>query len=466
MFTLPTLKKQTGIPLYISLYEEIKELIITHRLETGEKLPSKRKLAVLLGVSLKTVENAYELLLLEGYIYTHEKKGYYVENLVQYRTDRATVTAIEENRFREKVYKVNLRANRNSREDFPDSVWNRLIRETLLEEHDALYHVVPFNGIYRLRKEIARYLRETRGMEVHPDQIIIGAGTEYLYGRLKQVLGKDCLYALPNPSTQRLLELYRNNDLHMQFIDADNDGLDMEQLCSFDCDVVHVSPAHQYPLGHAMLMQSRIELLKWVNERPGRYIIEDDYDSEYVIIGKPIPPLYSIDIRGKVIYMNTFSKSVGPAVRVSYMILPPELLNKYLETMSFYSCTVASLEQYALAAFIEKGHLDRYIRRTRRKTVQIKNTLLDSLLPLLNERSVTDISGNAGAHLLLRLNIDMTDAQIKQYLRQNDIIVSMLSEYYTEKADLHQRVLVINYAGLNVEQIDYFVDVLTMLVTN
>lgn len=457
MFTLPNISKSTNKPLYISLYENLKESIISHELKPKEKMPSKRKLATLLGVSIKTVENAYDQLLLEGFIYSIEKKGFYVENLNQYKNLDKKAPTFDYTRFAETSYKVNLRANRNALEDFPQNLWCQLVRETLNDNREQLFDVVPFNGVYELRKAIASYLHENRGMNVSPDQIIVGAGTEYLYSRLIQILGRDSLYGLPEPSTKRLMELYNSNELRTCYIPADSKGLNMDKLNEYDCDVLHISPAHQYPLGHAILMPERIELLKWVNERPGRYIIEDDYDSEYVLFGKPIPSLYSIDIMSKIIYINTFSKSVAPAVRISYMVLPESLMKKYLDTMSFYSCTVAGLEQYTLAKFISKNHLDRYIRKSNRKNMQIRNEILHSLEPLTECGRAKIVSGEAGAHLLLKLeNSGMEDNEIKTKLREKSIILSMLSEYYIHCSKEQKNTLVINYSGMDSSQINYF----------
>ncbi len=424
----------------------------------GEKLPSKRKLADQLGISIKTVMNAYDQLLLEGYVHSYEKKGYFVSDLENYRLDTKHSVAHFETNFKETIYKVNLRANKNSLDDFPANTWCRLMRETLLESKHKLFDTVPFSGVTELREEIASHLRSFRGMDVSPDRIIVGAGTEYMYNRLIQLLGIDYRYALTDPSSKRLREIYTINHLKYNLIPSGFDGPDLELLEESDCNIIHVAPAHQYPLGCVLPVDRRIALLEWVNKKPNRYIIEDDFDSEYVISGKPISPVYSIDIMDKVIYMNTFSKSVSPAMRICYMILPESLIPRYFDTMSFYSCTVASVEQYTLAKFIKEGNLERYIHKINRKNQQIKKHLLEKLKPLFDEKKAEIISGNAGTHILLKLNISKSDEEIKKELLDKSIKTSMLSEYYGRGSIFRQGVIVLNYSGLSEEQINYLVD--------
>ncbi len=467
MFKLPNLSNfdhSDGNTMYMAIYDSIKSSIAQKDMEPNEKLPSKRKLSRRLGVSVKTVENAYEQLLLEGYIYSREKSGYYVEEITDFRVNTSKIPEYD-TRFYETEYKVNLRANRNAIEDFPADTWCKLIRETLAENREKLFKTVPFNGLFALRKAISMYLLQNRGMVVSPDQIVIGAGTEYMYSRLGQVLGRGVTYALPEPCSQRLHELYENNNLNYKMIHASKDGFDLLGLEESDCNVIHISPQHQFPLGKIMPVQEKVELLKWANRKKGRYIIEDDYDSEYVVLGRPIQPLYSIDVNGKVIYMNTFSKSVSPAVRISYMILPEELMDRFLGTMSFYSCTVANLEQYALTKFIEGKHLERYTHRIHRKNKKIRHLLIQHLERLEADGVLKMETDCVNAMVIVRLKTLLVDARIKELLKRNDIITSMMSEYYTS-AELKQKYsgeIIINYSGLTEDKIVYLCDTLRII---
>lgn len=464
MFKLPDLRKpglQNDQPLYMLLYNDIKNSIITGDLKQNEKLPSKRKLSVQLGISVKSVENAYDQLLLEGFIYSIEKKGYFVSAIADYMAESVINTPEETTKYEQTKYYVNLRANRSMLEDFPADTWCRLMRETLSEDPMKIFRLVPFNGVFKLRKAIANHLRSFRGMEVSPDQIIISAGTEYMYSRLIQMLGPDTIYALPDPSSKRLHELYETNRLKYSVISS-HDGLDIAKLSKEKCQVLHISPAHQYPLGKVMPIQERLEILKWAHEDPNRYIIEDDFDSEYVLAGRPIPPLYSIDSNDKVIYMNTFSKSVSPAVRISYMVLPEALMNRYLKTISFYACTVASVEQFTLAKFIEKKHFERSIHRTNRQNTRLKPLIVNELEQMQNEGLLTYNADCVGSLILVHLKTDKSDFEIKKLFRENSIITSMLSEYYHDpQLQLrHMHIMVVNYIGVNEEQMRYLHKVL------
>ncbi len=467
MFTLPDLVKpnehSTGV-LYLDLYEYIKSQIISHDLTFNEKLPSKRNLAASLGISVKTVENAYNQLLIEGYIHSEEKKGYFVSNIEHYPHQKEKHHTEFKTRFQQTQYYVNLRANRNAPEDFPSNLWCRIMRETLSEHQEDLFDTIPFNGLTELRVAIADHLRKFRGMKVSPDCIIIGSGTEYMYGRLKQVFSPESIVALPNPCSKRLRELFDNHRFLYKTIDINLDtsepSLNIEQLDEKNCSILHISPAHQYPIGRVMTIQERLKLLEWVNKGEDRYIIEDDYDSEYVLTGHPVPPLYSIDVNDKIIYMNTFSKSVTPSLRISYMILPESLMQKYMDTMSFYSCSVASFEQYALAKYINREHLERFIHRVNRKNIIVRNKLLDALQRLEKEEKLKTVTQCVGSMLLLILNTELPDRKIKEMLKEKSIITSMMSEYYVDPSAIKEHIIVVNYSGLDDKQINYLCDTL------
>lgn len=454
------LKHTSGKPLYMQLYEHIRENIIHKQYAPNDMLPSKRALATHLGVSLKTVENAYAQLLLEGYIYSLEKKGYFVSAISDYRTTTKPNTTYV-SKYQEDNYIVDLKANKNNMELFPASTWYRMMRETLSYDNSRLLDTVPFNGLLELRLAIARHLLDFRGMQVSPDQIIIGAGTEYLYNRLIQLLGRDTVFAVEDPGYRKISDIYRSNQIRYAAIPLDNDGIRMDMLRESDCDVVHISPAHHFPLGFVTPITRRLELLSWVNEKKGRYIIEDDYDSEYRYHGMPVPPLYSIDVRGKIIYMNTFSKSIAPAIRISFMVLPEALMEKYISTMNFYSCSVSSFDQFTLARFIEGNYLERHINRVKRFYVKQHDEVICAIKhsPLIHKTDV--IEDAAGTHFLLKLKTELTDEEVIHKLKEKRILASCLSEYCEQPNSTYASTLVVNYSGITPEQIDYFVEVLT-----
>ncbi len=449
--------------LYIQLYESIKQDIIDKKLTPDTPLPSKRTLSTHLGISVKTIENAYSQLLLEGYIYSVEKKGYFVSTLSDYRTKTSKDTPYV-SKYRDDTFLVDLKANKNNMEMFPASTWYRMMRETLSYDTAKLLDTVPFNGLLELRIAIAKYLLEFRGMEVSPDQIIIGAGTEYLYNRLIQLLGRNTSFAVEDPGYNKISAIYRSNEVHYTAIPLDKDGIRMDLLEASESDVVHLSPAHHFPLGFVTPITRRLELLTWVNSQKGRYIIEDDYDSEYRYHGMPVPPLYSIDVRGKVIYMNTFSKSIAPAVRISFMVLPEELMEKYISTMNFYSCSVSSFDQFTLARFIEGNYLERHINRMKRFYIKQHDDIVNAIRSSSLRDKTTIIEDAAGTHFLLKVQTTLSDADMIAHLRSRKILVSCLSEYCEKHNPDYGSTLVINYSGITTRQIMYFIGELEKIV--
>ncbi|MBO4981293.1 MAG: PLP-dependent aminotransferase family protein [Lachnospiraceae bacterium] len=457
------LDRDSSTSLYIQLYESLKRDIIIRKLLPNEALPSKRALSEHLGISIKTIENAYSQLLLEGYIYSVEKKGYYVNALSDYRV-RSNPTKPYVSKYTDEDYLVDLKANKNSMEMFPVSTWYRIMRETLSYDTTRLWDTVPFNGLSELRIAIARHLLDFRGMEVSPDQIIVGAGTEYLYARLIQLLGRDTSFAVEDPGYTKIRAIYHSNQVNYRAIPLDKNGIRIDLLKQSDCNVVHVSPAHHFPLGLVMPIARRLELLSWVNAQKDRYIIEDDYDSEYRYHGMPVPPLYNIDVRSKVIYMNTFSKCIAPAVRISFMVLPEALMERYLSTLSFYSCSVSSFDQFTLAKFIEGNYLERHINHMKRYYIKQRDDVIRSI----SQSSLADktriIEDAAGTHFLLKVNTSLSDEELISRLKEKKILISCLSEYCEHKNPLYESTLIVNYSGITPGQIRYFITELETLL--
>ncbi len=433
--------------MYEFLYQKIKEDILQGTLKAGEKLPSKRAMAEHMDVSLKTVENAYNQLLLEGYITSAEKRGYFVNKLSKGSNTSATYTAFSIKHKEEEVL-ADFTAHNINYEKFPFASWAKVMRETLTDYDTTLLKMVPFNGVEELRVRIAEHLYRYRGMQVSPDHIIVGAGTEYLYGRLLQLLGKDTFYAVENPGYKKISRLYDANGVKWTYIDIDKSGMSVQALAKSGANVAHVSPEHHYPVGIVTPIGRRQELLAWAAEEAGRYIIEDDYDCEFRIVGRAIPSLQSMDTNHRVIYMNNFSKTMVPSLRVSYMVLPEKLMERYMATMSFYSCSVSGFEQYALARFMEKGYFERHIRRS----INYYRQQRDKILKMFRASALNKISRiietGAGTHFLLRVNTDLSDVEIKWAARERGILIQCLSEYCFENQHLYKGFLIINYSDM------------------
>ena len=442
-----------GLPKYIYLYQCIRDDIISGKIKCAERLPSKRTLAHHLNVGIITVANAYDLLITEGYLVSRERKGYFVQEMPHepVRNTRV-VTSLEVKSPVDAERKpfADFRANRISMKLFPAATWNQLMRKTI-RQGSELYETVPYNGLYRLRYAIADYLRSSRGMQVDPSQVIIGAGTEYLYNRLTQLFGHSTVFGFEDPGYKKLASISSAFGNLSRFIPIDHNGLRVDALEESDVDVVHVSPANHFPTGIVMPIMRRSELLEWAYRASKRYIIEDDYDSEFRYQGKYISPLYAEDFRDRVIYMNTFSKTMVPSLRISYMVLPPKLLQRYRESMSFYSCTVSSFEQYTLAAFIKQGYFEKHINRMRlyyaRQRQKIKEVLEKGAPGLPCEIREND----SGLHFLLHLKTDLTDREVVKKLAEQGVRVHALSEYYTKKQG-EEHFFIINYSNLDVEK--------------
>lgn len=367
-------------------------------------------------------------------------------------------------KYKEDVFAVDLKANKNNIEMFPVSIWYRLMRETLSYDTVKLLDTVPFNGLTELRIAIAQFLLEFRGMHVSPDQIIIGAGTEYLYTRLIQLLGRNTVFAVEDPGYHKIRSIYQSNDVAYKTIPLDKEGINMTALHESGSNVLHISPSHYFPLGFVTPVTRRIELLSWANKEKNRYIIEDDYDSEYCYQGIPVPSLYSIDVREKVIYMNTFSKSIAPAVRISYMVLPEALMERYIETMNFYTCSVSSFEQFTMARFISEGYLERHINRMKRFYMKQHNSFIKSIMDSAIAEVTEIIESTSGTHFLLKIITEYSDTALISRLREKKILVSCLSEYCESYNPDYRSTLVINYAGVTDSQIQYFINELSHIL--
>lgn len=441
-------------PLYEHLYKCIKNDIMNGTLPAGTKLPSKRSFASNLGVSAITVENAYAQLLSEGYIYSRPKKGYYVStfsrHLLPPRAMPETAVALPEAR---PVFFADFSSNQTRPDNFPFSVWAKLMRETMQERNSELMTKPPCGGIFELREAIASHLKQFRDMQVQPEQIFVGAGTEYLYGLLVQLLGFDKVYAIENPGYEKIAQIYESYQVRRRFIDMEDCGIRMDRLEESGADVVHISPSHHFPTGIITPVSRRYELLGWAAKSDSRYIIEDDYDSEFRLTGKPIPALQSIDLMEKVIYINTFSKSLTSTMRISYMVLPPGLAQRFLEQMSFYSCTVSNFEQYALMRFIREGYLEKHINRMRNYYHRQRDALLDAIKKSPLSSRVTITEEDSGLHFLMKIDTALSDTELMEKAREKGLRLTALSRYYHRPDSDVEHIFIINYSYLETEHI-------------
>lgn len=447
-------------PLYKSLYQFILKDIQNGRLKPDEKMPSKRTLAKNLGISTISIENAYDQLICEGYLYTVPKKGYFVshiENLNKLQIKSVPRTEIQIHLPAEKITDssttFDFSSNKIENTSFPFSIWAKLLRETIATKEKQLLEVSPCGGVKELRTAIAKHLESFRGMNVNPDQIIVGAGTEYLYGLLIKLLGNNKIYCIENPGYKKLKKIYETNNAKCVAVDMDTSGISVEKLRNSKGQIAHISPTHHFPTGICMPANRRYELLAWVNENSENYIVEDDYDSEFRLKGKPIPPLYSLDVFGKVIYMNTFSKSLTSTIRISYMILPEQLANLFYQKLAFYSCTVSTFEQYTLAAFISQGYFEKHINRMRLHYGRKRNRIIEIIKAEFAENQCKIIENDSGLHFILQFNTNLPDQLLKEKLKAKGITISSITDFQMNQNSLHNHQFILNYSSINPDQL-------------
>ena len=440
------LKKAPGVPLYEALYRCIRGDILSGKLSAGQKLPSKRALAANLEISKITVEAAYGQLLSEGFISAREKVGYFVEAVehpaVAARTEPAAQPEPREDH-------VDLTAGGSAQ--FPFSVWSRLQRSVLLDYGERLLRSLPNQGYYGLRRAIADHLLAFRGMTVSPEHILVGAGTDFLYNLLIQILGREKIYAVEEPGYGKIRRIYAAGGARCVDAPMDEGGVIPGAL--EDAQVLHISPSHHFPTGLVTPISRRLALLNWAAEGD-RWIIEDDYDSEFRFNAHPISAMYSLDRHGRVIYMNTFSKSLAPSIRISYMVLPPKLMERFHRELGFYSCTVPSFEQYTLERFLSQGYFEKHINRLRKAYKNRRNRLVEVLNASPIAQKITILEQDAGLHFLLRVNTEQGDEALTDQWAAAGIRIRALSDYYHgHTPEEYRRCLVADYSGLTDEDL-------------
>ena len=449
MLTYP-MEERGSLPLYEYLCRRIRSDILNGTLPAGTRLPSKRALAEHLHVSVITVEGAYSQLEAEGYLQALPKRGFFVSAVEQTPpAPRETASLPEPETPR---WRLDLSRNQVDTARFPVSTWAKLTRQVLSEEPEALLSPVPHQGLPALRQAIAADLRDFKGMAVSPEQIVIGAGAEYLYLLLAQLLGRGTVFAAEDPGYPKIRQVYRACGVSCVPIPLDGQGVDPAALAASGARALHISPNHQYPTGLVTPIARRQALLRWAEEQAGT-IIEDDYDSEFRFTGRPIPTLQSIDLRGRVIYLNTFSQTISPSMRLGFLVLPLRLLDRYRRELGFYACTVPALEQHVLARFISGGHYERHLSRMRKEYRDRRAEVVEAFRSSALAPRVTFSEERSGLHFLLRLNTQCSDGELGRLAARSGVRLSFLSEYAAMADPAFAHTLVINYAGLSPQRL-------------
>ena len=440
--------KRGGETLYEYLYRCIRHDIAHGVLPAGQKLPSKRALAGHLGVSLVTVEAAYRQLVAEGYVMSRERSGYFVCELAPAEKigllsdglaldSRAAAGGLLSNSGSvadgaefDSPIQFDFTRGDAATKIFPYSAWAKTVRRVLSDgTPKSLAQASTAAGSPQLRRAIANYLREYRGMIVSPSQIIIGAGSQALYQLVVQLLGRQKTYAIETPGYPLLIKMYASLNAKACLIPVDEQGANVGALAESNVDVLHVMSSHQFPTGVVMSAARRRELLNWTREAPGRFIIEDDYDSEFRMRGRPVSSLFGIDAAGKVLYLNSFAKSLGDAFRIAYLVLPEPLAERFSVELGFYSNTVSPLDQLALARFLEEGHYERHVNRLRTHARRSQDALVETLRKglLANRLHFEGLGG--GLHFVMELEDERSELELVDLAWQSGVGLSPMESF-------------------------------------
>ena len=446
-----SLDTRSRIPLYEQIYDYIKTDIQSGRIPYGEKLPSTRFLSKHLEVSRSTVELAYEQLLSEGYIESVPYKGFFVAQIDELYHLKKDKPQPQRERKEARRYRYDFTPNGVDLKSFPYNVWRKLSKDILLDDRTELFRSGDSQGEYGFRSAICSYLYQARGVDCTPDQIIVGAGSDYILMLLGMILGMDHTIAFEDPTYKQAYRMAGGMSYNCIPVSMDKNGMKVKELEKSGADIAYVTPSHQYPTGVIMPIRRRMELLKWACEAQGRYIVEDDYDSEFRYKGKPIPALKGYDASDKVIYLGTFSKSIAPAIRLSYMVLPKPLLEAYEQKARFVNSTVSKVDQLIVQKFIEEGYYERHLNKTRALYKSRHDVLIEELRPMAD---ICTISGeNAGVHLLLTFQNGMTEEELIDRAAKEDIRVYGLSDYRIKENCKEKATILLGYANLTEEQI-------------
>jgi GntR family transcriptional regulator/MocR family aminotransferase len=433
--------------IYLEIYNHLKSMILSDVLKEADRLPSKRKLAASFSVSPMTIHKAYQELIDEGYVYTVEKKGYYVSKKIPIFFDQQKRKDIKIEETKDKTYLYDFNTSHVDTTHFPHQTWAKLAREVLSEHRETMLNDVDAHGLYDLRNEIARHLDIYRGMNIDQSQIIIGSSSTQLLSLLIELLGRNNIYGIEDPSYPKIFHIFRTLDIKTNLIQLDEYGLSSKMLEASDTKIVHIVSSHQFPSGITMPIQRRIELLNWAYKDINRYIIEDDYDSEFKYQGRPIPALKGLDQGEKVIYMNTFSKSLAPSFRVAYLVLPIDLMKKFNKVMQYHRCTVPNFEQYILYKFMNKEYFSRHLH----KMMKIYKEKLDMILEITDQYKMIHIKNyESGLHFILSFYSKISESEIIKHLETLDIHVLGMSLFRQTTHKQNDSIeLVIGYSGLN-----------------
>lgn len=438
------LDRSSKKPLYEQLYLHIAEKIRNKSIKENEKMPSKKSLAKYLGISVNTVETAYSILTDEGYLLAKPRSGYYVRR-IDVPIGTHNIEYVQEKKEEASDFKIDFRTNTVDIASFPYATWIKLSKEVMYSTPEYL-NTGDVKGDYELRESIAKYLNEFRGVICSPEQIIVGAGIEYLTMLLTELFKNDAVFALENPGYGKINTILKNNGKKINYIDVDENGLMTYNLKKTNSEIVYVTPSHQFPTGAVMPVGRRMELIKWAEADRERYIIEDDYNGEFNFSVKPIPAMQGLSSSDKVIYLSTFSRVLAPSVRIAYMVLPRDMLKRFIRRFSAYSSTVPRFEQHTLNKFISDGYFARHLSRVK----NIYKKRRDRVIEAISMPDVCIKGERAGLHIVAQTS---RAKEILKRAEKQGIRLYDMDDYYF-KNEKKSNAVIIGYAGVNDNEIE------------
>lgn len=446
------LSRDAKDPYYLQLYRYIVGEIKSGGLSSGERLPSKRALAQHLSISVNTVDTAYQMLVTEGYLRPRPKSGFYVCEQLQIQPPPPRSSAAPEPLPPAPSCRFNCSTGSVDTSAFPFVTWARLSKDIMYHQPQLLHHGEA-QGDLCLRESLCRYLHQFRGVQCDPQQVLIGAGMEYLLMVLCCLLPENTLYAVEEPGYRKAWQAIENSGRQVAHIPLDQGGLCTGELERSGATCAYLTPSHQFPTGIVMPAGRRAELLRWAAAQPGRYLVEDDYDSEFRYSGRPIPALQGSDYSQRVVYAGTFSRSIAPSIRIAYLVLPPPLLDVYRRRFTLQSSTVSRFEQHTLWRFIEDGHWERHLNRTRNLYKKRRDLLLACLQSSPVGSAIRVRGAEAGLHLLLQLENGLSERQMVERARGEGVAIAGLSSCYSDPSLAPPATVLCGYARFSDDEI-------------
>jgi GntR family transcriptional regulator/MocR family aminotransferase len=443
-----SLDSNSSLPMYRQIYEYIKEEILSGTLSFPEKLPSSRSLASFLQVSRSTVDTAYEQLVAEGYIEAKEKRGFYV-NSITHTTNfdlPAPASPVENENSAHTWIQFDFNPDAIDTTHFPYSIWKSLGKNEMDNPENFL--LGDHLGELPLRRAISAYLHGSRGVFCTPENIVVGAGLDYLLQMICLMFDRKEKIAMEDPGYHSARQIFLANGYSLTDIPLQNATFDVDALARSKADICYVTPSHQFPLGSVMGIRERQKLLSWASKAENRYIIEDDHDSEFRYKGKPIPALQSLDRCQNVIYIGSLSKAISPAIRVGYMVLPDSLMESYRQICSIYACPVSRTSQAVLTSFIREGYFEKHLNRMR-KIYKAKHDFMVEQIKKNFPTSQIQISGdNAGLYIILRYLGTLSEEEILDRAEKNGIRLRSLRSCYANLPADYRPAFLLGFAGL------------------